>query len=441
MVAILALSLLTLFAALMILETLQHDTALETAQSTLTFDRLKRLYRALERVGEPSLPAFLSIASSCHAGHTVTDGPFPVQASTPDTARLRSHIAQELALDPQLVRVGYARLTAADFTYWKCGHSEIDLPAVGIVVALQLQSGKWLNAEVHPHEWHFREKLDWMLRASGVFVLVGGIAIFFMHRLSKPLNSLTTAAQQFGAGLRVSTLTEDGPPDLRRAIRSFNTMQQQVTDAIARRTNTLAAISHDVRTPLTALRVKAEMIDDREVREDVIASIERMEKITASALEFLKGQARGEELRSIDVSALLDSECAEFEEIGHDVRFLGEQGIQHACRPDALARAVRNLIDNAVKYGGAATVTVHATPASIDILVSDNGPGISCDQMALALEPFVRLSSAREGDRGGFGLGLATAKAIAEGHDGELILCANEPVGLVAKIRLPRLPR
>ena len=98
-------------------------------------------------------------------------------------------------------------------------------------------------------------------------------------------------------------------------------MQRQVTDEIARRTNTLAAISHDVRTPLTALRVKAEMIDDASVRDDLIASIERMERITASALEFLKGESRGEPMRRVDLSALLESECAEFEELGHDVAF------------------------------------------------------------------------------------------------------------------------
>jgi signal transduction histidine kinase len=438
MVVVLALALLALFAALMILEVTQHQTALQAAESELTQERITRLYPVLEGLDDAQLPAILNLVSSCHAGHTVTDAPFQFDHSSAGTEQLSRRIAQALSLDPRRVLAGHAHLTREDFAYWKCSHSEIDLPIDGIVIALRLGSGKWLNAEVHPHEWHIREKLDWILRATGVFVLVGGIAIFFMHRLSKPLGRLTTAAQRFGAGLEVSTLEEDGPADLRRAIRSFNTMQREVTDEIERRTNTLAAISHDVRTPLTALRVKAELIEDTQVREDLISSINRMEEITASALEFLRGESRNEAMRSIDLSALLESECADFEEVGRDVQFMGEHGIQHTCRPDALARAVRNLIDNAVKYAGGAKVSASATAGLVEIRVSDDGPGIPADQMALAMEPFVRLSAARESGRGGFGLGLATARAIAEGHDGELSLSSAHPKGLTATVRMPR---
>ena len=169
----------------------------------------------------------------------------------------------------------------------------------------------------------------------------------------------------------------------------------------------------------------------------LIASIERMERITASALEYLKGESRGEPMRRVDLSALLESECAEFEELGHDVAFVGEHGVQHTCRPEALARAVRNLIDNAVKYGGSARVALRRAPGSVDIVVADNGPGIPQDKLQLATEPFERLSDARDSDRGGFGLGLAIARAIAEGHEGQLTLAKNEPSGLVATIRLP----
>ena len=107
------------------------------------------------------------------------------------------------------------------------------------------------------------------------------------------------------------------------------------------------------------------------------------------------------------------------------------------CRPEALARAVRNLIDNAIKYGGSARVALRRAPGSVDIVVADNGPGIPEDELQLAMEPFERLSDARDSDRGGFGLGLAIARAIAEGHEGQLMLAKNEPSGLVATIRLP----
>jgi signal transduction histidine kinase len=237
--------------------------------------------------------------------------------------------------------------------------------------------------------------------------------------------------------MQATEVAEEGPVDLRRAIRSFNAMQRQVAGEMARRTGTLAAISHDVRTPLTALRVKAEMVDDPELRKSLIASVERMERITASALEYLKGESRGEPMRAVDLSALLESECAEFEELGHDVAFVGEYGVQGMCRPEALARAVRNLIDNAVKYGDATRVSLRTASNFVEIAVTDHGPGIPEEKLRLATEPFERFSTARETDRGGFGLGLAIVRAIAEGHEGDLVLQRNEPRGLVATIRLP----
>lgn len=433
MIAVLALALLGLFAALAILEMLEHDTALETASSNVPLERLQSLYSVLNGIDGDSVAGVLRIASSCHSGYTVSPQPFARGRSTPEAMQLRSRLAAQFSLDAQRINVTQARLTRDDFSYWKCRHSEIDLPVDAVVVSLRLDSGAWLNAEVHAHEWHWREKLDWMFRASVAFVFVGGIAIFFMRRLNRPLNRLTDAARRFGAGLQVAPVPEDGPIDLQRAIRSFNEMQRQVADELARRTSTLAAISHDVRTPLTALRIKTELIDDAELREDMIASIHRMETITASALEFLQGGAHAEPMRCVDLSELLESECQEFAELGQPASFAGAYGIRCNCRPDALARAVRNLIDNAIKYGAGASVEVREAGDSIEIAVADNGPGIAPELRERALRPFERLSQSSPG----FGLGLAVAQAIAAGHGGELILDAHRPTGLVARIRFP----
>lgn len=437
MMAILAAALLVLFATVIALEVVEHETPIETAAGGRTLERLKGLVPVLERVADDDVDSVLTLASSCHAGYSITNAPFRTSTSTAQTRGLESSLARELSVQPQRLRAGHVRLTRNDFSYRKCGPWEIDLPLDGIVISLQLQSGRWLNAEVHPHEWHFAQKLDWMLKVAAAFVFVGGVALFFMRRLGRPLNQLTAAARSFADGMQATEVAEDGPVDLRRAIRSFNAMQRQVVDEMARRTGTLAAISHDVRTPLTALRVKAEMVGDPTVREGLIASIERMERITASGLQYLKGESRGEAMRPVDLSALLESECSEFEELGYDVAYTGEHGVHFTCRPEALARAVRNLIDNAVKYAGRARVALRPAPGRVDIAVSDDGPGIPEDRLQLAMEPFERLSKARAGDHGGFGLGLAIVKAIAEGHEGQLILAGNEPRGLVATIRLP----
>lgn len=437
MMAILAGALLVLFATVLALEVVEHETPIETAAGGRTLERLKGLAPVLDRVDDDDVDSVVALASSCHAGYSVTAAPFATSAGTAETQQVEASLARELSVQPQRLKAGHARLTREDFSYRKCGPWEIDLPMDGIVISLQLQSGRWLNAEVHPHEWHFAQKLDWMLKVAAAFVFVGGVALFFMRRLGRPLNQLTAAARSFAGGMQPTEVPEDGPIDLRRAIRSFNAMQRQVVDEMARRTSTLAAISHDVRTPLTALRVKSEMIHDPTLRAELIASIARMERITASALEYLQGESRGEPMRAVDLSALLESECTELEEIGRDVTFAGEHGVRFTCRPDALARAVRNLIDNAVKYAGGARVALRPTPGFVDIVVSDDGPGIPEDQRRRATEPFERLSRAREDEQGGFGLGLAIARAIAEGHEGQLTLAANQPRGLVATIRLP----
>lgn len=437
MTAVLCVSLLALFAMMIVLELIQHDTAMETAGSSRTVDRLKTLIPVLDRIDVGTVQDVVRLASSCHAGYTITDAPFPAQRRTAQTNQLEALIARELSANRRL-QAGHAHLTRDDFAYRRCGPWEIDLPMDAIVISLQLRSGQWLNAEVHPHESHFRQKFEWLLRVGAAFLFVGAVALIFIRRLSRPLNQLTAAAGHFAAGMQATDVQENGPSDLRRAIRAFNAMQRQVADEVARRTGTLAAISHDVRTPLTALRLKAEMIEDAAVRGELVASIERMERITASALEFLKGESRAEPLRRVDLSALLESECSEFAELGHAVTFEGEPGIQHLCRADALARATRNLIDNAVKHGSKACVSLRLDADSVDVVVCDDGPGIPTDQMKLAMEPFERLTKAREGDHSGFGLGLAVSKAIAEGHDGELILAQNEPSGLIATIRLPR---
>ena len=180
------------------------------------------------------------------------------------------------------------------------------------------------------------------------------------------------------------------------------------------------------------------MVDDDETRRDLVASIDKIDKVIASGLEYLQGESRTEPLREVDLSTLLASECSDFDESGQNARFVGEKGVRFNCRPDALARAVRNLIENANKYGDGAVVDLRSGEQYVDITVLDTGPGIPADKIDEALEPFRRLSMARESQQGGFGLGLAIVDAVTKGHDGQLLLEANNPSGLAATIRLPR---
>lgn len=438
MMAVLAGSFTLLLAVMAIIEFLEYDSLTEWARSEPTLNRLSRIVPIVESINEDQVTSFLAQSSHCHEGYGLTKAPYTFDRVTEETQNIAARIGKSLSLDPASVKAGFSALDKNDFAYGECDPSEIVFPVDGIVISLQLSSGDWLNAEVHPHEWHVTSAMTgWLLRSGAAFLIVGAAALIFVRRVSKPINALTRGAQSFGMGLEVSLVDEMGPPDVKQAIRSFNAMQRQVADEVQRRTGVLAAISHDVRSPLTALRLKAELIEDEDARLDLIASIEKMERITASALAFLKGESRSEPKRQVDLGALVDSECADFREIGATVRFDYPRTIHYACRPDALARAVNNLIENAIKYAGSANVSVRQEGDWIEIAVADCGPGIAPEKIEDVLKPFERLSGARESETGGFGLGLAIAKAVTEGHDGEFELTANTPRGLIAVIKLP----
>ena len=438
MMAVLGASFVLLLVVLTVLEFLEYDNVADTADSDVTVRRLARVLPIVQNIGVEESIAYLHRISHCHDGYAISEGPYSSLRESDQATSVLRRLVRELSIDAADVRVGFATLMQSDFSYDDCAPNEMSFPLQGIVVSIRIAPRRWLNAEVHPHEWHVTPSMtDWLLRSGAAFLIIGCIAVFFVRRVSQPLKTLTDAAGSFAADFEVTNLKETGPPDVRRAIRSFNDMQQQVRDEMGRRTNTLAAISHDIRSPLTALRVKAELVENDELRGDQIASIEKMERITATALAFLKGESRSEPKRTIDLGALVESVCNDQREAGADVRFTCTETIQYSCRADALYRAVNNLIDNSIKYAGKATVSVEQDQDSINIVVVDQGPGISVDELTRALEPFERLSAARNSDAGGFGLGLAIVKAVTEGHDGVLSIVPNIPQGLLVMIKLP----
>jgi len=439
MIAVLAFSFAVLLAILTLIEVMENDNVVKWAKSDYTIIRLNNIINILDHIHEDELESFVSSVTRCHEGYILTKEPFE-RGDISDASQLIAETIQtELKLGMDHVKARFVTLAESDFSYATCSPGEMKFPSENVVVSLKLTSGDWLNAEVHPHEWHFTPTIgDWFLRSSLAFLLIGAAAVYFLRRLTEPLSKLTRAAEKFGAGLKVQEVEETGPSDLKQAIHSFNVMQKQVTGELDRRIGTLAAISHDIRTPLTALRVKVELIDDLDVRKDLMSSVDKMEKITTSALEFLKGESRNEPMRSVDLNALVESECSDFEEMGAIVHFRSEYHLPYRCRPNALIRGVRNLIQNAVKYAGSGNVKIVQNGQFIEISVADIGPGIPSEKIAQALAPFERLDFARDSDEGGFGLGLAIVKAVTEGHDGELLLKPNIPKGLIVIMQLPR---
>jgi signal transduction histidine kinase len=262
------------------------------------------------------------------------------------------------------------------------------------------------------------------------------IAMLIARRIARPMRELAQAAEAVGRGEGVAPLPECGPDDIRRTAEAFNRMQSRLRRFIEDRTRMLAAIGHDLRTPITSMRLRTEFVADEETRSKLLATLDEMQTMTEATLAFAREDAMREETRAVDLAALMESMCADLSDLGWDVSFSNGERITYRCRPDGLRRAVRNLIENAVRYGERARVSLGASGDAIEIAVEDDGPGIPSREFERVFAPFVRLESSRNRDTGGAGLGLAIARSIVRAHGGDITL-ANAK-GLRVAIRLPR---
>jgi len=288
----------------------------------------------------------------------------------------------------------------------------------------------------HPGRWHAGFVLDVAVRVAALL----GAAWIGARWLSEPMDRLARAARELGAGGQATPVPESGPDECREAARVFNHMQRQIRNQLDERNRFVAAVSHDLRTPLTRLRLRAEGLADAEQRRRFSRDIADMDAMVRSTLDYLVGTAAPEAWAPVDVAALLQSLADDEAELGHAVPVLGHAAPLRA-QPMALRRAVANLVENALRYGGSAEITMVDAPDVLRIEVRDHGPGLPPAELARVLEPFYRAEASRHRDHGGVGLGLSIARDIARRHGGQLVL-ANAPLGgLRATLQLPRRVR
>ncbi|MGQ3280091.1 MAG: ATP-binding protein, partial [Shinella sp.] len=270
---------------------------------------------------------------------------------------------------------------------------------------------------------------------SALVLAVGGGV--FARRIARPLTALSDAADRLGRGEQRRPLPETGPDDLRKTAAAFNRMQARLHRFVSDRTQMLAAIGHDLRTPLTTLRLRAEYIKDTALQERIIATVDEMQSMVDATLAFAKGEATAGGTRTIDLNALVESLCEDMAAVYPDIAFAEGERLAFGCRPENLRRALRNLIENAVRYGGVARVSVAASDSEVRISIEDDGPGIPENQLEAVFSPFLRLEDSRNRQTGGVGLGLSIARAIAHQHGGDIHLSNRNP-GLRAVLILPR---
>jgi signal transduction histidine kinase len=214
-------------------------------------------------------------------------------------------------------------------------------------------------------------------------------------------------------------------------------MTDQVTRTLESQRQLLSAVGHDLRTPITAMRINIEFVEDAELRDRLQKNLDELQDLTEAVLSAARG-AGGETRRQVDLAALVESVCADLDDLGEAVIWAGHKPAPLYCRSNEILRAVRNLIENAVAYGKKAEVAIEEFPDAYEIIVEDEGPGIPEEDRSRVFEPFVRLERSRNEETGGSGLGLTLVKAIAEGHGGAVILEDRPQGGLRACLRLPR---
>ncbi len=359
-----------------------------------------------------------------------------VLGSAPATARTSDMEARLKKLVPDLAaesfRVGFADDGAL-------GSGEADAYRHMMLVSVRLDDGSWVNfsATAFRSAQHGDYSVLAITLCFGVAIIV--VAVLLLRWATRPLRDLAVAAERFSLDQTPQPLEETGPAEVRRAARAFNTMRERIRHLVGERMQALAAVSHDLRTPITRLRLRSELLDDAATRDLIDADLGEMEGMIDSTLEFLRGGASSEPARPIDLVSVLETIVDDHADRGRQISL---RGIGHARVMGqllALKRAFWNLIGNAVAYADHVEVTVVEDGGALRIVIADDGPGIPQADLERVFEPFVRLEESRGRETGGSGLGLTIARAIVLSHFGTIGLTNRPEGGLKVTVALPLL--
>jgi len=309
---------------------------------------------------------------------------------------------------------------------------------VELTLSIRLEGGNWLNVRTmfqRPGvQWSPRALLPLVLMLAAVALVAGVTA----RRIVGPMRALAAGAERLGRGLDAAPLALTGPTEVQEATQAFNRMQARLTRLIAERTRMLAALSHDLRSPLTAMRLRVELLAEDEDSTRLKALVEEMQAMVEQTLDFARAAAQGEAVQEVNLAALLAALVSDAGE--GRATLAASDPVRVNLRPTAIRRALRNLIDNALRYGTRAEVALVRQGGEAVITIADHGPGLPEDQLEAVFEPFVRGEASRSRATGGVGLGLAIARSIARAQGGEVTLANRPEGGLLATLRLPLDP-
>ena len=313
----------------------------------------------------------------------------------------------------------------------------------GLLVETPLRDGHWLLFTTNVPtpftdpgaQEYSRAAVTGRVALAVVLVLV--LSFLTARRLANPLSQLSLAVEQLGANGDAPQLPRKGPREVRLMIDAFNRMQERLRRFNDDRVQMLAAIAHDLRTSLTRLKLRVEVGGNEEQQQKMIAELDAMNAMMGSILSFAREDAKREPRALLDLGALIAGVCEDADDAGGAVTYSGEPNVTISGRPTGLRRGVSNLVDNAVKYGGGAEVSLNRGAGRIVVAIDDRGPGIPRSEREKVFEPFYRIESSRNPDTGGVGLGLSVARSIAREHGGDIVLATRKGGGLSARLELP----
>lgn len=359
-----------------------------------------------------------------HTGKHITEPMSPQEAKL--AARLRAALPQRTAGQP--VEAHFRTIN------WDPEHHSPPMPGVELKVPV-VRGTELIVTFIRPPGPPWPAE---MIMAAILATMIASVAgVYLARKVARPLSKLADAADIVARGDPPPRVPEVGPDDVRRAAEAFNAMTDQVTRTLASQRHLLSAVGHDLRTPITAMRINIEFVEDTDLRDRLQKNLDELQELTEAVLSAAKGTG-GETRRQIDLAALVESICADLDDLGEPVSFEGHDAAPLSCRANEIRRAVRNLVENAVSYGHNAEVSLKDVPGNYEVWVEDRGPGIPTEDRQRVFEPFVRLESSRNCETGGTGLGLTLVKAIAEGHGGRIVLEDRPGGGLRARLILPR---